>query len=623
MTEKIGGGTKPPLSTYNEEQRRAIAHKNGPCMVLAGPGSGKTTVITGRICEMIETHHIPPEEILVITFTKYAVKEMKERFRKTEIHGAGSVTFGTFHGIYYGMLRQVYDLCAEQILREDEQSTIAEAAVKDVERTNGTRIGDKDVLLMIGKVKNNGGFQGITQDPEDRQVYHAYEKRKKAAGKIDFDDMLLLIYQLFQKRPDILKKWQERYRYILIDEFQDCSRIQYEIVKMLAGQRRNIFVVGDDDQSIYGFRGASPAIMKHFSEDYPEAKIVRLEINYRSAAHIVAASGKVIKNNKNRFPKDLRAVHDKGKPVHVQEVYDMAEEADYVAAAVKEKLKSGVLPEEIAVIFRTTQDAAMTMSAFMNYSIPFFMKEKAFHLYEHFIAEDIKAYFRIAQGIRQRNDFLRVINRPNRYISRTALEKERTDFEDLRTFYCDKEWMIDRIDQMEEDIREIAKMTPYAAFQYLRKKTGYQEFLCEYAKEKNPHAPALPGIMDEIAESMKKKESLQEWIKYTDVYTNHLKEMEKEDRFTDGKVAFLTMHGAKGLEYRFVYLIEAEEGIVPHRKAIRDGETEEERRLFYVAMTRAKEQLTISYVRQKNGKDVHPSRFVQELFTPLHPRASR
>ncbi|MEE0780554.1 MAG: ATP-dependent helicase [Sellimonas sp.] len=615
MEKKHSGGERPPLSDFNEAQREAVCHREGPCMVLAGPGSGKTAVITGRLEWMIRHFRIRPEEILVITFTKYAVKEMKERFLARMGLKHCPVTFGTFHGIYYGMLRQIYHLAPDQILTEEEQKAMAEAAVRDVERENRKRPKDKDVLLMIGKVKNNGGFSGITDDPEDRQIYHAYEKRKKEAGRIDFDDMLLLCYQLFCRQPQILKKWQERYPYSLIDEFQDSSKIQYEIIKLLAGKRANLFVVGDDDQAIYGFRGATPGIMKQFMEDFPQASLVRLSVNYRSSAFIVQASGKVIRKNKSRFSKDLEAVHDRGKPVHVQELKDMEQEAEYVAAAVKKKLEEGVPPEEISVIFRTVQDASMVMSAFMNRGIPFFMKEKAFHLFEHFIAEDMKAYFRIAMGERNRSDFLRVINRPNRYISRSALEKERTDFEDLKLFYCDKEWMLDRIDAFEEDMEAVSRMAPYAAFQFLLKKTGYQEYLKEYSQKMQIEEAELTEIVDELAQSMKKMDTMKEWIEFTQVYTDRIRQMEKEEKFTKGKTALLTMHGAKGLEYRCVYIIEAQEGSIPHRKAIVEEEIEEERRLFYVAMTRAKEELSICYVKEKNGKEVYPSRFVQELFT--------
>ena len=614
-----GGGEKPPLSIFSDSQKQAVIHKDGPCMVLAGPGSGKTTVITGRIRYMIEQQHILPETILVITFTKYAVKEMKERFYKRMGNRYSPVTFGTFHGIYYGMLKQVYNLRAEQNLSEEEQKSMLEASLKDVEKENGKRPEDKDALLMIGKVKNNGSFHGITDDQESRQIYHAYEKRKKEAGRIDFDDMLLLCFQMLRQKPEILKKWQERYTYILIDEFQDSSKIQYEIMKLLAGSRKNLFVVGDDDQAIYGFRGATPGIMKQFVKDFPEAKIVHLNQNYRSTGNIVEASKRVIRSNKNRFDKELEASHGKGKPVHIQELKDMAEEAEYVAGEVKKKLNEDTKPEEIAIIFRTVQDASMTMAAFMNYGIPFFMKEKAFHLFEHFIAEDMKAYFRIAMGSRSRSDFLRIINRPNRYIGRNALEKENTDFEQLRNFYCDKDWMMERIDRFEEDMKEISKMAPYAAFQYLRKKTGYQEFLTDYSRQMQIEEAELMEILDEIGESMKKKSGLTEWIQYTDLYTSHLKEIEKEEKFTKGRVAFLTMHGAKGLEYKNVYIIEAIEGCVPHRKALKEGEAEEERRLFYVAMTRAKEELTICYAKQKNGKDTTPSRFVRELLTPHRP----
>lgn len=621
MEKVFSGGEKPPLSNFNEAQRQAVCHGNGPCMVLAGPGSGKTAVITGRLEWMIRQNGIRPEEILVITFTKYAVKEMKERFFCRMGTKSYPVTFGTFHGIYYGMLRQIYHLTPDQIMTEEEQNTMIEAAIADVEKENRRRPKDKDALLMIGKVKNNGGFAGITDDPEDRQIYHAYEKRKKAAGRIDFDDMLLLCYQMFCKRSDILQKWQKRYPYILIDEFQDSSRIQYETIKLLAGNKKNLFIVGDDDQAIYGFRGATPGIMNRFIEDYPEAAIVRLSQNYRSSEYIVRASGRVIQKNGVRFPKELTAVQKYGKPVHVQELKDMGQEAEYVAGQIKKRMEEGIAAEDTAVIFRTVQDASMVISEFMNRGIPFFMKEKAFHLFEHFIAEDMKAYFRIAMGEKNRSDFLRIINRPNRYISRSALDKEKTDFEDLKNFYCDKEWMIERIEEFERDIRTISKMTPYAAFQYLMKKTGYMDFLKEYSLKMQIEESELTEIADEIAQSMKKKESMKEWIDYTQIYTEKIRQMEKEEKFTKGKTAFLTMHGAKGLEYRCVYIIEAQEGTIPHRKAIEESETEEERRLFYVAMTRAKEELVICYIKQKNGKEVYPSRFIGELFTRPRPEA--
>lgn len=619
MEKQYGGGEKPPLSNFNEAQKKAVCHRDGPCMVLAGPGSGKTAVITGRLEWMIRNLQIRPEEILVITFTKYAVKEMKERFWERMGTKNYPVTFGTFHGIYYGMLRQIYHMTPDQILTEEEQKTMIEASVADVERENHRRPAEKDVLLMIGKVKNNGGFAGISDDPEDRQLYHAYEKRKKEAGRIDFDDMLLLCYQLFCRRPDILKKWQERYSYILIDEFQDSSRIQYEIVKLLAGKKRNLFVVGDDDQSVYEFRGATPGIMRRFQEDFPGSSIVRLSINYRSSQFIVEASDRVIQKNRQRFSKELQAVHGQGRPVHVQEVKDMEQEADYVAAEVNKKLREGIPPEEIAIIFRTVQDASITITAFLNRGIPFFIKEKAFHLFEHFIAEDVKAYFRIAMGERSRSDFLRIMNRPNRYIGRSALEKERTDFEDLRRFYCDKDWMLDRIDEWEQDMKEISSMAPYAAFQYLLKKVGYQDFLKEQINKLQTEETDFLEIVDELAQSMKRRKTMKEWLDFSQIYTDKLRQMEKEEKFTKGKAAFLTMHGAKGLEYRCVYIIEALEGTVPHRKAMADQEIEEERRLFYVAMTRAKEELTICYIKEKNGKEVHPSRFVQELFTRPRP----
>ena len=612
MEKQYGGGEKPPLSNFNEAQKKAVCHRDGPCMVLAGPGSGKTAVITGRLEWMIRNLQIRPEEILVITFTKYAVKEMKERFWERMGTRNYPVTFGTFHGIYYGMLRQIYHMTPDQILTEEEQKTMIEASVADVERENHRRPAEKDVLLMIGKVKNNGGFAGISDDPEDRQLYHAYEKRKKEAGRIDFDDMLLLCYQLFCSRPDILKKWQDKFRYILVDEFQDVNQAQYDVVRMLAEPQNNLFVVGDDDQSVYGFRGAKPGIMMEFMKDYPKAKRVLLDINYRSSAYIVNGALRVIGNNKIRFEKKIEAFQKADETVHVQEVKDPVQEAEYVLGKIKECQEKGIAYTDIAVLYRTNIDARAMSELMMEYQIPFVMKEHLNNIYEHFIAQDISSYFHLSQGEYSRKYFLQIANRPNRFFSRDSMKGGTVTYDSLREYYRDKNWMTDRVDQLEWDMKMIKDKTPYAAIQYIRKHMGYDEFLKDYAAYRKISVEDLFAVLEEIWQNSKGYRTISDWFEHVERYGEILKEQNCKKNAAEG-VNLMTMHAAKGLEFDTVFVIEADEGSSPYKKAVTDEEIEEERRLFYVAMTRAKRKLIISYVKEKNGKDMTPSRFVSEL----------
>lgn len=611
----------------NKEQKEAAFHKDGPCMVLAGPGSGKTFTIINRIRTLIEIHRVPPSKILVITFTRYAVQEMRSRFIRLFQGNNPGVTFGTFHGIYYGILKAVYQLDAGCLLSEEEQKELLKGAVLEVnpkERKDSEEEYLRELLLGIGKVKN-GGCKLADQSEEWRAVYRAYEQRKKALRKIDFDDMLTLCYRLFLEHPDILKQWQDRYPYILVDEFQDSSRIQYEILKLLAASSGNVFVVGDDDQSIYGFRGARPEILQRFEEDYPGLKKVTLATNYRCSKHIVDAAARVIEQNQNRYKKNIVSGRERGTSVHIQEVRNAREEGDYVADEIRKRIQRGIAPNEIAVIFRTNREAGDFAQLFMDRGIPFFMRELVWNIYEHFIAQDMSAYFRMALGSRARKDLLQIMNRPNRYIGRDAIEKEYTSMEDIRSFYCTMDWMMRRVDEWEVDLQTISHMTPYAAMMYLRKKTGYQDFLKEYAKQKKVDFTELAEILDTLTEEAKRYRTLEEWLRHAEEYTTALETQKSQTRrqtADPNAVIFLTMHGAKGLEYDTVFVVRANEGVCPHKLSVRDDEIEEERRLFYVAMTRAKNKLTISYVKEKNGKEQRPSRFAEEVLTlPPHPTA--
>ena len=609
--------------SLNHAQKEAVAHFKGPCMVLAGPGSGKTLTIAKRIEYLIQTYEVRPEEILVITFTKYAANEMRQRFQRVMNTTSMPVTFGTFHGIYYGILKWAYHLNQDNILTEDERlELLKEIAGKADWSGDEDLIQNRDFLKElaeeIGNVKNNlkdidsyiSRQYGMGRF---RFIYHEYEERKQKLRKIDFEDMIVMCLKLFREYPEILKKWQKKYRFILVDEFQDINQAQYEVIRLLAAPENNLFIVGDDDQSVYGFRGAKPGIMMEFKKDFPDAKQVVLNINYRSTAHIVNGALRVINHNRMRYPKEIRASRKADKTVHVQEVKDSSEEAHYILEHIRDALKEGKKPEEIAVLFRTSSDAGIIAELFMEYQIPFRMKEHLNNLYEHFIGQDIYSYFRLSQREYDRRYFLQIMNRPNRFISRDSVENRRVSYESMRKFYCDKEWMIDRIDQLEWDMKMIENKSPYAAIQYLRKSVGYDEFLKEYAQYRQLNLEELKDILDEIQERAKEFRTIPEWFEHVENYKEMLKSQMK-NQWGDEGVALLTMHGAKGLEFDTVYVMAANEGAIPYKKAKIDDEIEEERRLFYVAMTRAKRKLTISYVKEKNGKTVKPSRFVNELF---------
>ena len=604
---------------FNEMQHKAVIHGSGPCQVLAGPGSGKTLTIVNRIRYLIEQRGVRPEDILVVTFTRYAAAEMKTRLNALMGGRSVPVTAGTFHGIYYGILKWAYRMDSRNILSEEEKYQI----IREVISGQELEVFDeedflRDIAEEIGRIKNNrlnpDEFVSAKVNADAfREIYRSYEERRKSIRKIDFDDMLVVCYELFASRPDVLKLWQKKFRYILVDEFQDINKIQYDVIRMLALPENNLYVVGDDDQAIYGFRGADSELMFRFMKDYPDAQQITLGKNYRSAGNIVRNSLKVISHNRRRFYKDLTAVKDRGKCLHVQELKDPAEEAEYVADEIEKRIDAGEAPEETAVLFRIHTDARPLVEELVDRHIPFQMKEHLPNIYDHFIAKDIQAYMRLAEGKRERKDFLQVMNRPKRYIGRDSLTGTDVSFEGIRRFYCDKDWMMDRIDQFEWDVKMLAKMAPYAGIQYIRKRIGYDDYIRDYAYAHHMERSDLNEVLAGLEESARQYASIEEWFVHIGEYTEALRRKEKQKNMKQDGVRLMTLHAAKGLEFDSVFLIGANEGQIPYKKAKTEKETEEERRLFYVGMTRAREQLTVCYVKNKNGKASEPSRFVDEL----------
>lgn len=611
----------------NRGQDEAIKHGNGPCMVLAPPGSGKTLIVTERTRYLIEESGVRPDQILVITFTRFAAREMKERFERLTAGKNYPVTFGIFHSIFYGILKCAYGIGANNLMSEKESSVLLQEVLDQTDIESTPEVEDEEELVRellreVGMVKNGlchlKDFHSkyLTQD-EFAEVFRSYEHQKKELKKFDFDDMLVQCYALFRKKPEILQGWQKRFRYILIDEFQDINRVQYEVIRMLAAPRYNLFVVGDDDQSIYGFRGAKPELMLYMKQEFPSLRTISLTVNYRSTEFITGAAARVILHNDTRFYKRVQSFRGRGQNVHVQEVLDEQEEAQYVTEEIQKKLDQGIKPGEIAVLFRAAVQARMISEILSEHRIPFEMRDYVTNFYRHFIVKDMMAYLQLAAGKRDRSLFLTICNRPLRYLARNSMENRQVNFEDLRKFYCDKDWMLDIIDQFDVDVRMMKNMAPYAAIQYIRKKIGYDDFLKEYAEKHQISWKQLMDVMAELEERSKNFKSYDEWEIHIAKYTQELEEQQAKARKIKGerenKVQLMTIHSAKGLEFEDVFVIHANEGEIPHQKAEKKDEIEEERRLFYVALTRAKNNLCISYITQKNGNSIKPSRFVEEL----------
>ena len=400
--------------------------------------------------------------------------EMRQRFCQVMGDGTYPVTFGTFHGFYYGILKWAYGARNIRLLTGEEKKGLLLQILSELSAGEGPEEEEdlvRDLAGEIGSVKNRmeklEKYEPKCCGKEKfRSVFDCYEKRKKEMGKIDFEDMLLYCLRLFQTRPDILKRWQQRFSYILVDEFQDINQVQYQVLRLLAKPRDNLFVVGDDDQSIYGFRGACPGIMQEFEKDYPKAQRIVLGTNYRSGGYIVDGALRVIANNKKRCVKKLQAKRGKGEVVHIQEVKDPVEESGYVLRGDNGACpgRGTSLPNGCSVPHGGGRPGAGRASGRPGGSLC--DEGAAEDLYAHFAVRDLISYLSLSQGQMEKRHFLRIANRPNRYIGRDSLQEEPVTYESLRNFYCDKDWMQDRIDQLEWDMKMMEKQTPYAAIQH-------------------------------------------------------------------------------------------------------------------------------------------------------------
>jgi len=621
ITDLIKGMTPP--------QQEAVLHKRGPMMVLAGPGSGKTFVLTRRIAQLIRSGEASPDYILVVTFTRMAAEEMKSRFLQIMGETSTAVTFGTFHSVFYRIIRAAYGQRAGTIMPENQKYQV----LQEIVHARGLEIEDEkefiqgvlsEISVVKGEMMDLQNYYSVSCPSETfRRIFTDYQHYMDSHQLIDFDDMQTMCYELLSQRPDILAAWQRKFRYILVDEFQDICRIQYELVKMLALPENNLFIVGDDDQSIYRFRGARPEIMLGFERDFPGTKSVLLDVNFRCDRNIVYAAGLVIGKNKTRFPKKISSSRMGTQAVLVRRFDNSEKQYASIISDVRELTGQGVKAEEIAVLFRTVRSAGGLVHKLMEYSIPFQMRDTMPDIYSHFIARDLFAYIRIGMGSRSRADFLEIINKPNRYISRSLLDQEQITFDGLAArFQGGRSWMADRIWTMEMQMRSLGRMTPYAAITFIRNAVGYDQYLEEYAKYRKMKPSELYDILDEIQESARDASTFQDWFDQIERYREELKDQIQRLGQQKQGLVLATMHAAKGLEYEYVYIIDANEGTIPHEKAVLEEDIEEERRLFYVAMTRAKNRLVICSTKERFGKAQKESRFVKEFMGAKKARPS-
>lgn len=617
---------KKLLKKFNKEQWLAIQHNQGPCMVYAGPGSGKTTVIIFRIWYLIKHCNVDPSKILVLTFTKSAAEEMKTRFKNIKDLSYKEKTyanFGTFHSIFFKIIRQHYPYNLKDILSERDKFHLVKNIIKTLEIGNYTdEEYIKDILLDLSVYKSNfpqktdSQIQTMTIE-EFQRVLNYYDNYKHDNRKIDFDDMLTECYILLQNNPAILKKVRKQFNYILIDEFQDINNIQFEIIKLLAKPLDNLFVVGDDDQSIYSFRGARPHFILEFHKIYPNVKKVTLNKNYRSHEKIISTANSLIGNNKYRVHKEVLATIAGGRDIIYLNPKDKGEEQRFIVSIIDELIEMGYYYGDIAIIYRTNLITSSIIDVLLNNGIPYIARDQIYNIYEHWVAKDIIAYIKLSNNLMDVEALKRIINRPTRYITKKALQLASNYNKDLITSLKEEvelaTYQLKNIEKLEADLKILKRLNTYQSVQYIRKEMGYDKYLENYCLEKNIGGEKLFEVLDELEEITKKHLQPQKFIQYIKEFKDAIKIRNKHNK-DDNKIELLTMHSAKGLEYKVVIIVSAIEGNIPHNKSI-DNEMsiEEERRLFYVAVTRAKELLYISSPLYKDQKKLEVSRFVHEI----------
>lgn len=617
------------IDSLNDRQKEAVVNTDGPMLILAGAGSGKTKVLTTKVAYLIEEKNIDPNNILAITFTNKAAKEMKERIFKLEGNSAFYIQISTFHSFGLKILKENCELLGYEknftILDSDDSLSIIKKIMKEL-NIDANKYNPKAIKNVISNNKNEiidpekySLYVNTDFDEIALEVYRKYEKSLKINNAVDFDDLLILPLKLFNNNPGVLQKYQEKYKYVFIDEYQDTNEPQYILSKMISAKYKNITVVGDADQAIFTWRGANYKNILNFEKDYKDAKIVLLEENYRSTKTILNAANNVIKNNKVRKEKNLWTQNEEGSKITYYKAFDEKDESNYVVNEIKKLIEKGVNPKDICVLYRANAQSRTVEEAFLTSNISYNIVG-SYAFYNRKEIKDLIAYLKLIYNNKDDVSLLRVINYPKRGIGNKAIENLAIKSNVLdKPLYevIDSGKELEFKNMIEEIKKEESHLTLTELIDMVLDKSGMKKSLED---EKSIEADIRLENLEEF-KSIAKAMEINEGIVSLEELLDKLalvSDVSEQKNDNEDKVTLMTMHAVKGLEYDYVFVVGVEEGLFPHSNSLESNdELEEERRLCYVAITRAKKKLYLINARSrilygKVSSNV-PSRFINEI----------
>lgn len=617
------------IDSLNDRQKEAVVNTDGPMLILAGAGSGKTKVLTTKVAYLIEEKNIDPNNILAITFTNKAAKEMKERIFKLEGNSAFYIQISTFHSFGLKILKENCELLGYEknftILDSDDSLSIIKKIMKEL-NIDANKYNPKAIKNVISNNKNEiidpekySLYVNTDFDEIALEVYRKYEKSLKINNAVDFDDLLILPLKLFNNNPGVLQKYQEKYKYVFIDEYQDTNEPQYILSKMISAKYKNITVVGDADQAIFTWRGANYKNILNFEKDYKDAKVVLLEENYRSTKTILNAANNVIKNNKIRKEKNLWTQNEEGSKITYYKAFDEKDESNYVVNEIKKLIEKGVNPKDICVLYRANAQSRTVEEAFLTSNISYNIVG-SYAFYNRKEIKDLIAYLKLIYNNKDDVSLLRVINYPKRGIGNKAIENLAIKSNVLdKSLYevIDSGKELDFKNMIEEIKKEESHLTLTELIDMVLDKSGMKKSLED---EKSIEADIRLENLEEF-KSIAKAMEINEGIVSLEELLDKLalvSDVSEQKNDNEDKVTLMTMHAVKGLEYDYVFIVGVEEGLFPHSNSLESNdELEEERRLCYVAITRAKKKLYLINARSrilygKVSSNV-PSRFINEI----------
>lgn len=617
------------VDSLNDRQKEAVVNTDGPMLILAGAGSGKTKVLTTKVAYLIEEKNIDPNNILAITFTNKAAKEMKERIFKLEGNSAFYIQISTFHSFGLKILKENCELLGYEknftILDSDDSLSIIKKIMKEL-NIDANKYNPKAIKNVISNNKNEiidpekySLYVNTDFDEIALEVYRKYEKSLKINNAVDFDDLLILPLKLFNNNPEVLQKYQEKYKYVFIDEYQDTNEPQYILSKMISAKYKNITVVGDADQAIFTWRGANYKNILNFEKDYKDAKVVLLEENYRSTKTILNAANNVIKNNKVRKEKNLWTQNEEGSKITYYKAFDEKDESNYVVNEIKKLIEKGVNPKDICVLYRANAQSRTVEEAFLTSNISYNIVG-SYAFYNRKEIKDLIAYLKLIYNNKDDVSLLRVINYPKRGIGNKAIENLAIKSNVLdKSLYevIDSGKELEFKNMIEEIKKEESHLTLTELIDMVLDKSGMKKSLED---EKSIEADIRLENLEEF-KSIAKAMEINEGIVSLEELLDKLalvSDVSEQKNDNEDKVTLMTMHAVKGLEYDYVFIVGVEEGLFPHSNSLESNdELEEERRLCYVAITRAKKKLYLINARSrilygKVSSNV-PSRFINEI----------